>query len=307
MSPTNDYAQLEDREGRDFSPQPHRPMMPPQIPARQSSTPRREPLKVPMPALPLHMLPLSSSPDSPEPEDSQNSVEDLIAEARRIAFDNKEDEEKEEKKYDSEYEAAMAQIKPKVDNGKGKGKGTAILTPPRPVRLPPSPPLLSLFGEYSQGDGTVQDITPVEVIASSTPRSSSSSVYSTTTLSNRGSPSPQPSRSSNSNSSAGASNFTRQSQQSKGPSKRRELKTFEQPMQGRTPWLTAPEVDAAEEGERMRQKNLRARREAEERERVRKEKKAAEKAKKAAEKAVEKEKKLTKKSSKGSLFGLRRE
>ncbi|KAK6834550.1 hypothetical protein PG987_009244 [Apiospora arundinis] len=201
----------------------------------------------------------------------------------------------------------MAQIKPKVDNGKGKGKGTAILTPPRPVRLPPSPPLLSLFGESSQGDGTVQDITPVEVIASSTPRSSSSSVYSTTTLSNRGSPSPQPSRSSNSNSSAGASNFTRQLQQSKGPRKRRELKTFEQPMQGRTPWLTAPEVDAAEEGERMRQKNLRARREAEERERVRKEKKAAEKAKKAAEKAVEKEKKLTKKSSKGSLFGLRRE
>ncbi|KAK6834551.1 hypothetical protein PG987_009245 [Apiospora arundinis] len=88
MSPTNDSAQLEGREGRDFSPQPHRPMMPPQIPARQSSTPRREPLKVPMPALPLHMLPLSSSPDSPEPEDSQNSVEDLIAEARRIAFDN---------------------------------------------------------------------------------------------------------------------------------------------------------------------------------------------------------------------------
>ncbi|KAK8034495.1 hypothetical protein PG993_009490 [Apiospora rasikravindrae] len=140
-------------------------------------------------------------------------------------------------------------------------------------------------------------ITPVEVVASSTPRSSSSSVYSTATMSDRGSASPQPSRSSTS--SAGPS--SRPSHLRRPASiKKQPLKTFEQPMRGPTPWLNATEVDAADEGERLRQKSLKARQGALERERVRKEKKAA-------EKAAEKEKKLGKKASKGSLWGFRKD
>ncbi|KAK8111307.1 uncharacterized protein PG998_007764 [Apiospora kogelbergensis] len=193
----------------------------------------------------------------------------------------------------------MTQIKENID----EGMETVMYKPPHPVRTPPSPPQMSPFEVPPHGDSTMQAITPVEVVASSTPRSSSSSLYSTATLSNRDSPSPQPSYPAAS--STGDSNRTRQSQQ--GPSRKRELKTFEQPLRGKTPWLSATEVDASEEGERMRQKNLRTRREAEERERVRKEKKAAEKQKKAAEKAAEKERKPKKKTSKGSLFGLGKE
>ncbi|KAK8066459.1 hypothetical protein PG997_013206 [Apiospora hydei] len=157
---------------------------------------------------------------------------------------------------------------------------------------PPTSPLVA-----SPGNSTITSITPVEVVASSTPRSSSSSVYSTATMSDRGSASPQPSHSSTSS----AARSGRPSHLRKpAPIKKQPLKTFEQPMRGPTPWLNATEVDAADEGERLRQKSLKARQEALERERVRKEKKAA-------EKAAEKEKKLAKKASKGSLWGLRKE
>ncbi|KAK8012600.1 hypothetical protein PG991_009975 [Apiospora marii] len=159
--------------------------------------------------------------------------------------------------------------------------------------------------EASPGNSTIHSITPVEVVASSTPRSSSSSVYSTASVPDQGSPSPQPSSSSITSSIAGSSS-RRRHQRVPVPTNSRRPKTFEQPMRGPTPWLNATEVDAGEEGERLRQKTLRARMEAEERERVRKEKKAAEKERKAAEKAAEKEKKLEKKASKGSMWGARK-
>lgn len=211
--------------------------------------------------------------------------------------------EENEDEYEDEYDSILAQIRPRID--KGKGKEVALLTPPHPGQIPPSPPGMSPF-EASPGGSTIQSITPVEVVASSTPRSSSSSVYSTATASDPGSPSPQPSSSSITSSAAGSS---RHHQRVPVPTNTRRLKTFEQPMRGPTPWLTAPEVDAGEEGERLRQKTLRARMEAEKRERVRKEKKTAEKERKAAEKAAEKEKKLEKKASKGSgsMWGLRKE
>ncbi|KAK8100833.1 hypothetical protein PG999_011207 [Apiospora kogelbergensis] len=84
-SQADNYEQLGNWDGSGFSPQ----LQPPEIPVRSSSAPRRDLLKIPMPALPPHMQPLtSSSPESPEFEDSQNSVDDLISEARRIASDH---------------------------------------------------------------------------------------------------------------------------------------------------------------------------------------------------------------------------
>ncbi|KAK8046698.1 hypothetical protein PG996_014762 [Apiospora saccharicola] len=319
-SPRKEYGLLGKREGDVFPSQLHLPILPPQVSA-SPSTPKREPLMIQMPALPPHLRVAASSPESSEIEDSQHSELDpeptgypspLIIKkrgkrtptsAKKPSLGKIAEENEDEKYEEDEYDSILAQIKPRVD--KGKGKEVAKLTPPHPGRLPPSPPGMSHL-EASPGDSTIQSITPVEVVASSTPRSSSSSVYSTASISNPGSPSPHPSSSSITSSTAGSSSRPRRPRVPI-PTNKQPLKTFEQPMRGPTPWLFTTEVDAGEEGERLRQKTLRARREAEERERVRKEKKAAEKEKKAAEKAVEKEQKLAKKTSKGSLWGLRKE
>ncbi|KAK8034494.1 hypothetical protein PG993_009489 [Apiospora rasikravindrae] len=86
-SPNKEYGSLGKREGSELSSQLHSPELPPQVPAGPS-TPTRKPLTIPMPTLPAHVRVALSSSESPEPEDSQKSVEDLLAEARRIASDH---------------------------------------------------------------------------------------------------------------------------------------------------------------------------------------------------------------------------
>ncbi|KAK8012601.1 hypothetical protein PG991_009976 [Apiospora marii] len=86
-SSSKGYGLLGKRDD-EFPSQLHRPVLPPQMPANPS-TPKREPLMIPMPALPAHVRVAASSPESPsEIEDSQHSVDDLLAEARRIASDH---------------------------------------------------------------------------------------------------------------------------------------------------------------------------------------------------------------------------
>ncbi|KAK8066458.1 hypothetical protein PG997_013205 [Apiospora hydei] len=85
-SSNKDYGSLGKREGGGLSSQLHSPVLPPQV-SVGPSTPTRRPLVIPMPALPAHMRVALSQPESPEPEDSQSSVEDLLTEARRIASD----------------------------------------------------------------------------------------------------------------------------------------------------------------------------------------------------------------------------
>ncbi|KAK8038054.1 hypothetical protein PG994_014821 [Apiospora phragmitis] len=259
--PIKQYGLLGKRDGGELPSLLHGPVLSPQATAGPT-TPKREPLK----------------------RGKRNPVSTRKPSLGKIA------EEAEENEHDNEYESVLAQIKARID--KGKAKEVAIHTPPHPLRMAPTPPRMPLL-EASPGNSTIMSITPLEIVASSTPRSSSSSAYSTAIMSDRGSASPQLSY--KSTSSAGPSGRPRNPQQP-APAKKLALRTNEQPMPGPVAWLGATEVDASEEGERLRQKNLRARKEAMERERLRKEKKAA-----------EKEKKLAKKASKGSLWGLRKE
>lgn len=85
-SSSKDYGLLGKRDGDEFPSQLHQPILPPQVPA-DPYTPKREPLMIPAPALPAHVRVTASSPASSEIEGSQHSVDDLLAEARRIASD----------------------------------------------------------------------------------------------------------------------------------------------------------------------------------------------------------------------------
>lgn len=86
-SPGKGYGLLGVREGDELPSRLHSPVLPPQVPANPS-TPKREPILIPIPALPPHMRVAASSPEISETEDSQHSVDDLLAEARRIASDH---------------------------------------------------------------------------------------------------------------------------------------------------------------------------------------------------------------------------
>ncbi|KAK8136400.1 hypothetical protein PG984_004340 [Apiospora sp. TS-2023a] len=274
-SPRNDYGLLGKREGDVFPSQLHLPILPPQVSA-SPSTPKREPLMIPMPALPPHLRVAASSPESSEIEDSQHSVDDLLEEARHQATGQQ---------------------------GQGKGGGYTHTTTPRPPAAV-APRNVSPRGlarrqhhpvDHASRGGCIQHATLVIVVrildrqyvqpglAPPAPEQLLHHELDHRLLKPPAAP-------------AGARTDQQAATQDvRAADARPDALAF------------TTEVDAGEEGERLRQKTLRARREAEERERVRKEKKAAEKEKKAAEKAVEKEQKLAKKTSKGSLWGLRKE